>query len=101
MLAMKAVRQRNNAPGELLNLFDEFRRTINTCIAIGLEEKVSSLKALSSRAYPHLNKNFLGYYRVCAISTAAGILKNQGLTYSVKTEDLTEPTLNRIVTRWK
>src|SRR6266545_1905867 len=98
MLAMKAVRQRNNASGELLNLFDEFRRTVNICVAIGLKERVSSLKALSSRAYPHLDKNFLGYYRVCAISTAAGILRNYRRThransFPAKIGDLTEPAV--------
>src|SRR5438309_3377547 len=49
---------------------------VNVCIAVGMEENVSSLKTLSLRSYHRLSRGILGYYRLCAISTATGILRN-------------------------
>lgn len=50
---------------------------LNDCIRTGLEEDVSSLKALSLKCYPYLRRyDVLSYYKLCAISRAAGILKN-------------------------
>src|SRR5256885_17110763 len=49
---------------------------VNVCIAIGIEENVSSLKSLSLRSYHRLSRDILGYYRLCAISAATGILRN-------------------------
>jgi putative transposase len=76
LLAVKAVRQRYQASGELLRLLDEFRRMVNVCIAVGMEENISSLKTLSLKSYHRLNRDTLSYYRLCAISTATGILRN-------------------------
>ncbi len=76
VLAFKAVRQRHSASGQLILLMDEFRRMVNVCITVGLEQNVSSVKALSSRTYRLLWKNIPSYYRLCATSTAAGILSN-------------------------
>jgi len=76
VLAVKAVRHRNQASPDLLRLLDEFRRMVNVCIAIGVEENVSSLKTLSLKSYHRLNRDTLSYYRLCAISTATGILHN-------------------------
>jgi len=59
-----------------LQLLNEFRRMVNVCIAVGIEENVSSLKTLSLRSYHRLSRNMLGYYRLGAISTATGILHN-------------------------
>jgi len=54
-----------------------FRRMVNDCIRIGLQENVSSLKALSLKCYPRLKRyDVLTYYKLCAISRASGILKN-------------------------
>jgi putative transposase len=76
LLAVKSVRQKQKASVELLWLLDEFRRMVNVCIAIGIEENVSSLKALSLRSYHRLSREMLGYYRLGAIGTAAVILHN-------------------------
>ena len=70
------VRQKHQTPANLLWLLDEFRCMVNVCIAIGIEENVSSLKTLSLRSYHRLSRDNLSYYRLCAISAATGILRN-------------------------
>jgi len=47
MLAVKVVRQKHQASADLLRLLDEFRRMVNVCIGLGIQEDVSSLKTLS------------------------------------------------------
>jgi len=74
--AIKTVRQKLQASGELIQLLDEFRRMVNVCIMIGNEHDVSSRMTLSSLAYPHLSREMPGYYRLGAISIAASILHN-------------------------
>src|SRR6267378_7020634 len=76
MMTVKVVRQKHHASADLLRLLDEFRRMVNVCIAVGIEENVSSLKTLSLRSYHRLSSNMLSYYRLCAISAATGILSN-------------------------
>jgi len=76
MFAVKVVRQRYQAPADLLRLLDEFKRMVNICVAVGMQENVSSLKTLSLRSYRHLSRDILGYYRLGAISTATRILRN-------------------------
>jgi IS605 OrfB family transposase len=49
---------------------------VNVCIAVGIEENVSSLKTLSLRSYHRLSRDSLGYYRLGAICIATGILRN-------------------------
>jgi len=50
---------------------------MNDSIQIGMAEKVSSLKALSSNAYKQLaDHDVMSYYKLCAISAAAGVLRN-------------------------
>ena len=44
---VKSVRQKHEASADLLQLLDEFRRMVNVCVAVGIEENVSSLKTLS------------------------------------------------------
>ena len=41
VLAAKVVRQRFQASTDLLQLLDEFRRTVNVCIGVGVAENVS------------------------------------------------------------
>jgi putative transposase len=56
---------------------DEFRRMVNDCIQIGLSENVTSMKALSKKAYHELARYGVATcYRLTAISKAAGILRN-------------------------
>jgi putative transposase len=49
---------------------------VNVCIAVGIEENISSLKTLSSKSYHRLSREMLGYYRLGAIGTATVILHN-------------------------
>ena len=76
MLAVKVVRQKHEASADILRLLDEFRRMVNICVAVGIQENVSSLKTLSLKSYHHLSRDVLGYYRLGAISTATRILRN-------------------------
>lgn len=51
---------------------------VNDCIRVGLEHDISILKKLSNLAYRQLaNYDILSYYKLCAISQAAGILANR------------------------
>jgi hypothetical protein len=50
VLAVKAVVQKHHASPNLLDLLDEFRRMVNVCIAVGIEEKISSLRTLSMKS---------------------------------------------------
>ncbi|HEV2119107.1 MAG TPA: RNA-guided endonuclease TnpB family protein, partial [Candidatus Bathyarchaeia archaeon] len=73
---MKTVRQKHEASNELLSLLNKFRRMVNECVAFGIEEKISSLMTLSLKSYYRLSPNTLSYYRLGAISSATGILRN-------------------------
>ena len=75
-LAVKTVRQKHQASGELTQLLDEFRQMVNACITIGNEHAISSRRTLSSLAYQRLNRDMPGYYRLGAISAATSILRN-------------------------
>jgi putative transposase len=77
MQAVKSVKQGYSPSPELLNLLEEFRRMVNSCTRIGLDESVTSMKALSERAYHRLSEYRVPtYYRLTAISKAAGIIRN-------------------------
>jgi len=76
-VAVKSVKQNYTPSEQLLDLLNDFRLMVNDCIRIGLKENVTSLKSLSLKAYHQLsNYQIPTYYRLCAISAAAGILKN-------------------------
>lgn len=56
---------------------DTFRYMVNHCIRIGLRSNCSTLKQLSSLAYHELGQyDIISYYKLHAISRAAGILSN-------------------------
>jgi putative transposase len=77
LLAVKAVQQRYTPNNELLGLLEQFRQMVNDSIRVGLAENVSSLKSLSLKAYRQLEQyDSMSYYKLGAISKAAGILKN-------------------------
>src|SRR2546421_515647 len=76
MLSIKSVRQKHQASKDLLKLLDEFRRMVNVCVAIGIEENISSRMTLSLASYHRLSRDILGYYRLGAIGIATGILRN-------------------------
>jgi hypothetical protein len=77
MQAFKAVKQSYTRSPELLNLLDEFSRMVNDCIRVGVAANVTSMKALSKKAYHELAEyDVATYYRLTVISKAAGILRN-------------------------
>jgi putative transposase len=77
MQAFKAVKQSYTPTAELLTLLDQFRRMVNACIGVGVATNVTSMKALSKKAYHNLAAyDVATYYRLTAISKAAGILRN-------------------------
>jgi putative transposase len=57
---------------------ETFRQMVNDCIKIGLDNNSASMKKLSSLSYQQLVKyDIISYYKLCAISHAAGILANR------------------------
>ncbi len=77
MQVVKAVRQNYRPTEEILSLLEDFRCMMNDCVRIGLSENVTSMKSLCMKAYHQLSTyNVPTYYRLTAISRAAGILRN-------------------------
>jgi putative transposase len=75
LLAFKAVWQYYAPLPEVLGLLEVFRRMVNESIRIGLVNGVSSLRRLSLLSYNRLaDYDSPSYYKLCAISRAAGIL---------------------------
>ena len=77
METVKTVVQNHRPEPKLLDLAERFRQMVNLSITIGLERGRTSLKSLCLVSY-HRLKIFEtpSKYRLCAISRAAGILKN-------------------------
>jgi len=74
---IKSVIQRYEPTPDILELLETFRQMVNDCVRIGLEEKTTSLKSLSLKAYHQLERyNLPTCYRLTAISKATGILRN-------------------------
>ena len=77
MQVVKSVSQKYISSREILVLLEEFRKMVNDCIRIGLEENVTSMKMLSLRSYHQLERYpIYTQYRLTASSKAAGILRN-------------------------
>jgi len=75
--AIKTVRQSCEPTKEMLDLMETFRLMVNRCIQIGLENNITSLRALSSKSYRQLTAfKTPSYYKLCAISHSVGILRN-------------------------
>ena len=75
--AIKTVQQTYTPSKDLLDLLEQFRKMLNDCIRIGLAENITSMKSLSQKAYRELSEyDTPSYYKLCAISKAAGILRN-------------------------
>jgi len=78
MIAIKSVKQQFQPTPEILKMMETFRQMVNDCIRIGLENNVSAMKKLCNLAYKQLARyNIISYYKLCAISHAAGILANR------------------------
>ena len=78
VLAVKSVKQNHLPPADLLQLLETFRRMVNECLRTGLAYNVYSLKRLSLLSYKQLIEyDCPSYYKLCAISRAAGILASR------------------------
>ena len=77
--AIKSVKQNYYEPSEeILSLLETFRMMTNACIRIGLANDVSTLRKLSHLCYKELSRyNVISYYKLHAISRAAGILASR------------------------
>jgi putative transposase len=72
---MKSVKQSYLPTPEIQRILEIFRRMVNDCIEIGVAYNVSALKRLSVLSWPRRRDyNCPGYYKVCAVSRASGIL---------------------------
>ena len=75
LLAVKSVWQYYVPSQEVLVLLEVFRRMVNESIRIGIANDASSLRKLSLLSYNQLAQyDSPSYYKLCAISRAAGIL---------------------------
>jgi len=73
-------------------MMQEFKSMVNDCIRIGLRTNTSSLKRLSVYAYAELRQKYSSipsYYRLTAISKAAGILasRKKSMRRGIPTKD--------------
>ena len=69
------MKQHYQSTPEVQRLLAIFRRIVNDCIRIGLLSEVSSPRRLSTLSYKELRQYRVpSYYKLCAISRAAGIL---------------------------
>jgi putative transposase len=76
--AIKSVKQLYQPTPAMLHMMETFKQMVNDCIKIGLENDISTLKALSKLCLPQLAKyRIISYYKLHAISKAAGILANR------------------------
>src|SRR3989449_5473307 len=75
LLAVKSVWQHYAPTRDVLGLLELFRRMVNESIRIGIANDVSSLRRLSLLSYNLLAQyDSPSYYKLSAISRAAGIL---------------------------
>ncbi len=75
VLAVKSVWQYYVPSKDILGLLEMFRKMVNESLRVGLANEVSSLRRLSILSYNQLAKyDSPSYYKLCAISRAAGIL---------------------------
>ncbi|HEV2119721.1 MAG TPA: transposase [Candidatus Bathyarchaeia archaeon] len=77
-MAVKSVWQHYAPAGDALRLLELFRRMVNESLWIGMANDVSALRKLSLLSYNQLAQyNSPSYYKLCAISRAAGILASR------------------------
>jgi len=75
VLAIKSVWQYYVPERDVLRLLELFRRMVNEALRIGIANDASSLRKLSLLSYNQLAQyDSPSYYKLCAISRAAGIL---------------------------
>jgi putative transposase len=76
--AFKSIKQHIIPTPQMNEMMETFRQMVNHCIKVGLEHDASTLKRLTLLSYSQLaGYDIVSYYKVCAISHAAGILANR------------------------
>lgn len=98
LLAKKSVKQNYRPAPRILSLMEDFRQMTNDCIRVGLTNYASTLKRLSTLSYKQLERYQVpSYYKLCAISRAAGILSSRTKSirrgHSTKSPYVKRPTL--------
>ncbi|MGA2875106.1 MAG: transposase [Nitrososphaerales archaeon] len=98
-IVLKSIKQSYFPTKEVIDLMETFRSMVNWCIRKGLETGATSMKRLCSLSYKDLgtvHSSVPAFYRLTAISRAAGILaaRKKSLRRGVKTRD---PHLTRSV----
>ena len=77
-LAIKSVKQTFLPSAEVIEIMETFRRMVNDCLRIGVENDIFTMKRLSILAYQKLSLyDIVSYYKLCAITHVAGILANR------------------------
>ncbi|MCI0559055.1 MAG: transposase [Nitrososphaera sp.] len=75
---IKSVKKPFQPSPEISSLMETFRQMVNDCVRIGLSHDITTRMTLASLAYKKLScYNIVSYYKLCAISHAAGILANR------------------------
>ncbi|MGQ0771610.1 MAG: hypothetical protein ACT4NT_02395, partial [Nitrososphaerota archaeon] len=88
-MPVKSIRQRYKPNSEQIRMMEIFRQMVNESIRIGLENNCITMKKLSSLSYHKLeNYDILSYYKLNAISQAAGRLSQmkQSIKRGIKTK---------------
>jgi len=76
--AIKSVKLSFVPTPQIDNMMEKFRQMVNDCIRAGLQHDISSMKLLCKLTYKQLaSYDIITYYKLCAISHAAGILANR------------------------
>ncbi|MGH9991738.1 MAG: IS200/IS605 family accessory protein TnpB-related protein [Nitrososphaera sp.] len=76
--AVRSITQPCSLPDDILEILENFRRMVNDCIRIGLQNNASTLKRLAMLSYHQLSKyRIVSHYKKSAISCAAFILSNR------------------------
>jgi putative transposase len=78
MIVIKCVKQNYTPNDRILDLMETFRKMVNDCIQVGLENNETSFISLQRLCYHTIlfKYNILSHYKLCAIKRAAGILCN-------------------------
>jgi putative transposase len=92
MIVIKCVKQNYTPNARILDLMETFRKMINDCIRIGLENNESAFISLCKLCYHNVLRKYddiLSHYKLCAIKRAAGILSNRkkSIKRGFKTKD--------------
>ncbi len=90
LLALKSVKQGYRPTPVIQRILEISRRMVNDCIEVGLAYGVTALKRLSVLSSPRRRKyDCPSYYKVCAVSRAAGILaaRKKSLRRGIQTKN--------------